>query len=326
MIIRRTAFTIVEFLVAISIVSILLALLLPAVQAAREAARKTSCSNNLKQLSLALIAFESQNGHVPSAGWGTDWSGLPGRGGGRRQPWSWIYSLLPFLEQGDLHALGGLQTSDQNQNTLRLGTTVNLLFCPSRRAPSPLPLNYQWTPRLHSPVEVVARNDYAINGGTNFTDWGRGPVDLASEQFYRWPNVRQANGLSTLRSEVKLSQITDGLSSTYLIGEKHIRRSMYLSGLDLGDNEGAYCGDPLDTVRYGALDHRRPLRPIPDGVIELYANEFSGMRFGGPHPGAIQMTLADGSVQNISFGVDSEVHTSLSNRSDGKANGEGYGL
>ncbi len=99
-------FTLVELLVVITIIGILIALLLPAVQAAREAARKLHCGNNLKQLALGALNHELAHGFFPSAGWGYLWVGDPDRGTGKEQPGCWVYATLPYVEQQALHDLG----------------------------------------------------------------------------------------------------------------------------------------------------------------------------------------------------------------------------
>ena len=101
--VAERGFTLVELLVVIAIIGILVALLLPAVQAAREAARRTQCINHLKQLSLGCANHESTHKFFPSGGWGTDWVGDADKGTGEGQPGSWLYSVLPFIEEQALH-------------------------------------------------------------------------------------------------------------------------------------------------------------------------------------------------------------------------------
>src|SRR5688500_8950333 len=112
---RRFAFTLVELLVVIAIIGVLVALLLPAVQAARESARRTQCSNQLRQIALAWQNHHDVHKFFPSGGWGYYWTGDPNRGFGKKQPGSWAYSSLPFMEQGQLHQRGkGATGADLN--------------------------------------------------------------------------------------------------------------------------------------------------------------------------------------------------------------------
>ena len=102
----RKGFTLVESLVVMGVIGILVSLMLPAVQAAREAARRIQCRNNLKQLALGMEHHVLAYGCYPSNGWGFCWIGDPDRGTGTAQPGGWIYNILPYLEQQPLHALG----------------------------------------------------------------------------------------------------------------------------------------------------------------------------------------------------------------------------
>src|SRR5258706_4890817 len=102
---RWAGFTLVELLVVIAIIGILVALLLPAVQAAREAARRTQCTNQLKQLATGCMNHESTLKYYPCGGWGWDWVGDADRGNGQNQPGGWMYNILPFLEENARHDL-----------------------------------------------------------------------------------------------------------------------------------------------------------------------------------------------------------------------------
>ena len=150
------AFTLVELLVVITIIGILIALLLPAVQAAREAARKLQCANQLKQIGLACLNHEQAQGFLPSGGWGNYFCGDPDRGYGPKQTGGWLYNILPYLEMQDAHDHGkngdnihGDQDADKAGNYtgsgaglryssgvgLTIQTPVRYYYCPSRRQP-----------------------------------------------------------------------------------------------------------------------------------------------------------------------------------------------
>ncbi len=112
---RQFGFTLVELLVVITIIGILISLLLPAVQSAREAARATQCSNNIRQMAVACLHHTEAQGHFPTGGWGWRWAGDPNRGFNHRQPSGWHYNILPYLEQETLHQLGAEVSGDGDQ-------------------------------------------------------------------------------------------------------------------------------------------------------------------------------------------------------------------
>src|SRR3954467_8982515 len=182
---QRNGFTLVELLVTMAIISLLVALLLPAIQSSREAARRGQCQSKVKQIALALILFHDTYRTFPSGGWGHEWVGDPDQGVGLRQPGGWIYNILPYIEEGDLHDLGfgvtGAIATDLYSQ--RMQTPISLLVCPSRRPCAIWPIGpiYDWvrTPKPYGNVATVARADYAINGGTSNLITYPGPKDLA---------------------------------------------------------------------------------------------------------------------------------------------------
>ena len=135
-------FTLVELLIVISIIGMLVALLMPAVQSAQESGRRAQCSNNLHQMALGCLALESKYGNSSPAAAGVgDWAGEPDRGFGVQQPGGWHYNILPFIDQADLHDMGkGRRPDDTTKQFGPCGqarrsreTPVALFICPTRR-------------------------------------------------------------------------------------------------------------------------------------------------------------------------------------------------
>jgi prepilin-type N-terminal cleavage/methylation domain-containing protein len=282
------AFTLVELLVVIAIIGTLVALLLPAVQSAREAARRSQCKNNLKQIGLACLNHVDVHKHWPSGGWGYDWTADANRGYGPDQPGSWIYNILEYVEETNLRNLGrGLATTSaafQSASTTLHQSPVAVFNCPSRRPariyPSP------WGPPGNQTIKEqpwlaavartgVAKSDYAGNSGDSRR--------FAGDDFYRpdsyatikpdqWTptNICTLTGNPQLddyvrfcqtgvmyyRSALKTAQITDGTSKTYLVGEKWMPTNGYDgttddndAGYTAGDNQSMYTGYEWDNHR-----------------------------------------------------------------------------
>jgi prepilin-type N-terminal cleavage/methylation domain-containing protein len=299
---HASGFTLVELLVVIAIIAMLVTLLLPAVQSAREAARKTQCVNNLRQIALASLNHESAHQHLPHGGWGFRCVGLPNRGFGPDQPGGWVYSLLPFAEYADLHDLGSPNpTAAQLARVVE--TPVPYMNCPSRRDAIAFQAGpTQWQPYWTDPLKACARNDYAINAGDVSIDFG-GPSARDSDT----PAPATTAGIAGRAWVVELKQISDGTSKTYLIGEKYVNPDNYLNGQDLGDNENMYIGSDRDVLRHSF----QPCRDRP-GLDCSYS-------FGSPHAASFQMAFCDGSVHSMGFGIDIITHERLVDRRDGTA-------
>jgi prepilin-type N-terminal cleavage/methylation domain-containing protein/prepilin-type processing-associated H-X9-DG protein len=344
-------FTLVELLVVIAIIGILIALLLPAIQAAREAARMAECSNHLKEMATAMHNYLQSEKHFPSNGWGWNgWGPHPDRGMGPNQPGSWMYVLLPFLEQKQLFEMGkgaGPMNSTSPSliaaNKQRFQTPLNIFYCPTRRPPLNYPMNsisYVKTPQICASLESAARTDYAANGGEIVAGTGAGPGNLAASTTFGWPdpyaknllpptpnfpmpataiksNIRYkycATGIVWTRSQFKISDVADGLSNTYMIGEKYVDAFLMKTGLSVGDDQGPYVSDERDSIRWGAWSQNTGpdyLAPIRDraGYDETW-------NFGSAHSSGFNMAFCDTSVRLMSFQVDEYIHRNLCNRCD----------
>jgi len=305
----RRAFTIIELLVVVAVIAVLIAILLPAVQQAREAARRTQCRSQLKQLALGVHLHEGIHGRLPSGGWGWQWIGEPDRGVDKQQPGGWIYQILPALEQDAVRKLGSGEPDPQRRVTLGDLSQINLpvLRCPTRPGATN-PQSNPGFPWINAELrDGMGRTDYAMNAGDTYFSHGGGPRTLAEgdDPTYAWPDMSLANGLGFVRSELTWAVVRDGLSSTYLIGEKRVSTSQYDGYGDNGFDESPFCGADIDIFRWTSLP------PLADSAaIEWTA-------FGSAHPGLIQMAFCDGGVRTISLHIDYEVHRRLGNRKDG---------
>jgi prepilin-type N-terminal cleavage/methylation domain-containing protein len=219
----RRAFTLVELLVVITIIGILIALLLPAVQSAREAARRAQCNNNLKQLSLACLAYAEHFGELPPASIWHNPADMDRANNGQFGP-TWVIMILPFIEQQGLYDAFDLKQSIADDvNADARATQLSVMLCPSdgnNRTPysgEPGSLNSAH----HGPN--WARGNYGANGGVAFQThrycgycWADGWT--CAGRLEAWKNVK-ARGVMSANYSSKISQIRDGTSNTIMLGE-----------------------------------------------------------------------------------------------------------
>jgi len=286
----RRGFTLVELLVVIAIIGMLVGLLLPAVQQAREAARTMQCSNNLKNLGLAALNHESTTKTLPSGGWYYQWYGDPDAGFGPSQPGSWSFSLLPFLEQNALYQNGADNDVETVSGTQKAGacetasTPLSVFNCPSRRQPKKYQIS---TTVLNSDKPATgAKGDYAGSCGSNssstatsnsITSHSDGRTKVKNKTW----SISSHNGAIYDFSEVTMGEIRDGSSNTYLIGEKYVSPDKYESYTSYDDN-GLYAGQDSDNSRScGTLSSLTIMAPLQDR--KAYDGTF---QFGSAHAGS----------------------------------------
>jgi len=221
---KPTGFTLVELLVVIAIIGVLIALLLPAVQAARESARRAQCTNNLKQLGLALQNFHGANNVVPCARWN---GGSP----------SWMALLMPYMEAGNKFDLWDFEKPYRDPaNKLAREATAPVFTCPNRRAPGALsgdhPIN---VPKTNPPGAV---GDYAAcyNDRQTASEYDPNATGVIISSSH-WGKVNW-------RSNISFKNITDGLSNTFFCGEKHLVLAEF--GYRFGD-QSIYNGGEIQS-------------------------------------------------------------------------------
>jgi prepilin-type N-terminal cleavage/methylation domain-containing protein len=302
-------FTLVELLVVIFIIGVLVAMFLPAIQAAREAARRVQCTSQLKQLVLAAITHHEEIGWYPTGGWGA--VGDKDRGFGAEQPGGWAYNILPFMEAAHLHHLGAdnhpnVVTDQEREGIKRLmESPIDIINCPSRRGPGTYPLVEGLS------TDQGGKLDYAISYGSILA-WHHGflslPWNTKGDVMSQFGNGASPwNGVSFIGSEVSAWDVTDGTSKTYLIGEKG-----WAPNQPHGDHGPWVSGHRGGSGSRGASSLPVPDRDQPDVNPDPYYHVF-----GSAHPAGLHMAYCDGSVRSVSYDIDLAVHQAAANRYDG---------
>jgi prepilin-type N-terminal cleavage/methylation domain-containing protein len=328
---HQRGMTLIELLVVIGIIALLIGLTLPAVQAAREAARRMQCQSNLKQLGIAALNFESARRRFPEGGWGFRWQGYADVSSAAGQPGSWTFALLQYIEQSSVYHLGNYHgSSDQRNRDLeqRLLASVAVYQCPSRRDIGPKTFDPSCTScplpiGRTVPLVAVTRGDYAVNAGDGEPNprllmiWPLnfdGPESLTEAnrltQKNEWPKLpTDWTGISWLRRGIQMAELSDGSSHVFLFGEKHVMRAGYHTGTDWGDNEPMFSGFNNDNHR--STNPQWPL--LRDSAAKMSIGSF-----GASHSTGANFVLTDGSVHQIAYGIDSRTYRLLGNRRDGE--------
>lgn len=325
---QRRGFTLVELLVVIAIIGILVALLLPAVQAAREAARRMSCSNNLKQLGIAIHNYHDTFKVFPAS-----FDGSLNQG---RISFSWIVHTLPFFEQGPLYDRFDFSKDPTNkfidnpQNRPLRDIVVATLQCPSNPHPAKLAsnrgqLDYNWT----SGWGVNgARTDYVGNMGFVWTGWRdcagtSQPVGSSSGAPWTDPNQDIATinegGVFWFNGATRIAQIIDGTSNTVAVMEDHNWAGATPGNAPL---KGDFNFSGMWVAPMGAIN-------TIDSAVNAFPRIGNGINgnhdprctnWSSAHPGGAMATLADGSVRFVSETTDMGVMRAVATRQGGESN------
>lgn len=309
---KRIGFTLVDLLVVIAIIGILVGLLLPAVQAAREAARRMSCSNNMRQITLALHNYESALRTFPPGFISRvtgPWSGQSNEGVPEVGPgWSMYSMILPFIEQTSLH-----NSIDFNRpiadpvNLLARSTMISLYQCPSDAA----------TSRVSVWPLTLGLNDLAPTSYVSCLGGGN-PADVPRySAMYEEPGF---NGMFHRNRPVALREVTDGMSNTLGFGE---RASMFTPSSWTGVVPGGFTVFSPEIARQRLQEvgaTRRPAITMTTVHVRSGGPNAPGGSPGGfwsPHKGGAFFAIMDGSTQFISTNVDIAIFRLMAARNDG---------
>jgi prepilin-type N-terminal cleavage/methylation domain-containing protein len=332
----RRAFTLVELLVVIAIIGVLVALLLPAVQAAREAARRSQCANNLKNLGLAILNFHDVKGHFPisinqwredrtvdcrtSSNVTYDVVGIPPEGQNGK---GWIVDVLPQIEQPALHdiitqnyqgpfGINGPFGGGLGKPVLRdtMATQLPIFTCPSDSSAVPSTSQYYW------PNVLTATTSYKACIGDSLLSSDATPcstdvdppatIDSGSPDTH---STMSNNGIfqrTSVYMPINLKSVSDGTSNTFMVGENVVAMD-YHSAAYFADGDWATCGIPINY-----LPNLTP-EQFKDGNISKQVRGFKSL-----HPSGSQFVMADGSVHFIQENIDTRSYRALSTRDGGE--------
>ena len=328
------AFTLVELLVVIAIIGILIALLLPAVQAAREAARRMQCTNHFKQLVLACHTYHDSNKCFPNAGFGTNFMG-----GGEYRSRSWIVALWPFIEQSAPYSIAvfnntswGTQAANPPNRSWEAvhNLVISSLYCPSSSYPRTRTETTQASTRdLGAPDQLVLQttNYVAIMGAWN--------DEAGTPEIFKTPLINSGYGslavngtivpyLNGRNTTVTTAYLKDGTSNTFCIGEcgrpirSRVDNNLY-DWMPSNHTGGSWSAGALGwsmnmtAVRFG-INASPIIHPL--GNLPTF-NYFNHVSMSSNHSGGANLAVADGSVQFVSENINLIHLLSLCHGSDG---------
>jgi prepilin-type N-terminal cleavage/methylation domain-containing protein len=311
---RRSGFTLIELLVVIAIVGILVALLLPAVQKVRESANRISCTNHLKQLGLAVHAYHNSQGYFPvntldTVTWSNNWGG---------HNWSWLARILPYVEQEPLYRQANIPTNTLQESRAQCATQIPLFLCPSDPASHTGPR----TDAYNLAPTPVGQTNYKGVSGANWgwnstplpwdTDFGGGSCGADA----RWVNASfdgSENGLNwgdgifyrvDSHRPRRLSDVTDGTSNTFMIGEDVPAQNQHCSW-PYANNANGTCGIGPNARRVDGTAYS------PSDWPNVYS-------FHSLHPGGLLFAYADGSVHFIQEAIDLPTYRAMATMRSGE--------
>ena len=315
---KKSGFTLVELLVVIAIIGILIALLLPAVQAAREAARATQCSNHLKQIGLAVHNFHDANEALPPAY-------LDGTGHA-----TWLVLIMPFLEQGNLYGVSDVECQYYGLPDSSIQAQVSFYYCPSRRAPPQLSVSGDG--RGPTPHRPGALNDYGLvaGDGSAIPWWGTVPAGgngmaRSTHTFTEQPSGVHVGSTPNLKytgwkMRRAFNDVSDGLSNTLMAGDKYVHPAHWGEG-QWGDH--SFYNDDSGVVVFRVAG---PGYGFPRGGTQLIIQPtVAKYSFGSDHNGGIvNFVLGDGSVRAIFPSINSTILGYMANIRDGMVISAGF--
>ena len=314
----KKGFTLIELLVVIAIIAILIGLLLPAVQKVREAAAKTQCQNNMKQITLAFHNYHNAESAFPSGSFGG--GGNTALTGGFTAPWvdsavcggcpwghfSWAVKILPYLEAENLYKQFDFTAPAYASTIFELGkergpTTNTINKIPSTNMPKGLVC-----PSAKRTAPANEFKDYALNSGTG---------SCCPERNSFPPNIVSGthNGMGWVWSAIKIDQVTDGTSNTFLIMEKlHSSNQSWLDA-NKGANHFSFVHHPSQ----GYVSATEPATAQPPN------SNFSNNRSAaGGHSGGIMTSWVDGRVGFIANGINRTTYEAMHSRAGDEVVGE----